>query len=221
MEYEDLYKLILNDELGWEHLITAIVREENMDPLDIDLIKITDKFTSTLFRLKSVDFIFGGKFVYTAAILLKMKSDVVVDEILNRNLEKEDDNEETSYVKAIPSPITVVPKLPIVRERKLTLTELIDAIRTGMRFYAKGKINFDLKLKEVRMEDMITRLLSKLMKLFEDDDTVKFSSLLSKGDRKDVIYTFLPLLFIANQSRVSLLQEEPFAEIYVKNLAAS
>ncbi|MCL5420538.1 MAG: segregation/condensation protein A [Candidatus Parvarchaeota archaeon] len=221
MDHEDIYKLILNDELGWEHLITTIIREEEMDPMDIDLIKIADRFAALLSRINQIDFRFGGKFVYTAAILLKMKSDTVIGEMLELNRKKEHESQQR-YIKAVPFDITVTSKLPIFRSRKITLTELINTIRDAMRYSGKQKINFELKLREVKIEERIRYLIEKLSRLFGLKEVVAFSELIAKkNDRKEVIYTLLPLLFISNMNKVELLQEQPFQEIYIKSRVKS
>ena len=115
MDHEDIYKLILNDELGWEHLITTIIREEEMDPMDIDLVKIADRFAVLISKINQVDFRFGGKFVYTAAILLKMKSDKVIAEMLEFNKKKGHENQQR-YIKAVPFDINITSKMPLFEE---------------------------------------------------------------------------------------------------------
>lgn len=217
MDHEDIYKLILNDELGWEHLITTIIREEEMDPMDIDLIKIADRFAVLISKINQIDFRFGGKFVYTAAILLKMKSDRVIDEMLELNRKKEKDSQQR-YIKAVPFEISVMSKLPLFRSRKITLTELINTIRESMRYSTKQKISFELRLKEVKIEDRIRTLIEKLVKLFGMKEVVLFSEILpKKNDRKEVVYTFLPLLFLSNMNKVEISQETPFQEIYIRS----
>lgn len=216
MEYEDLYKLILDDELGWEHLISSIVREEEMDPMDIDLVKMTDRFLAIIAN-HDIDFRYGGRFVHTATILLKMKSDKVADDILNRKLEKLEGANGSRYIRAVPFDISITPKLPLVRNRKITFTELISAIREALRYSTKSKMVFKLELKEVKMEDRINFLIEKLIRIFGEKEVIAMSELLVKGDRKELVYTFLPLLFLSNMGKVDLDQAEPFTEIYVKN----
>ncbi|MDP8012474.1 MAG: segregation/condensation protein A [Nanoarchaeota archaeon] len=215
MEYDELYRLILNDELGWEHLITYIVREEKMNPLDIDISLIADRFSDIVLRSKSLDFRFSGKFVYTAAILLKMKSDAIVDEILARKA-KEEEESRSSYIKAIPSEIVVVPRLPINRRRPISLSELIQAVRTMIAIGRKPKMEFRLKLKEVRIQERMILLLERLNEMLKKADSVSFSSLLTKGDSQEIVYTFLSLLLLATQRKIDLFQEEPFQEITIK-----
>ncbi len=215
MEYEALYQLILNDELAWEHLITSIIREEDMDPLNIDIIKLADKFEAITSKLKAVDFRFSGRFLHTLAILLKMQADRMLEDLLNKKTKEEARLDR--YIRAIPAGISVSPKLPIIRNRPITLAELIDTIKSAMRATIKNRINFELKFKEVKIEDRIDMLIERLTKLFVLNEMIKFSQLLKKGDREDIVYTLLPLLFITNMHRVELSQEEPFTEIYVKN----
>ncbi len=216
MEYDELYRLILDDELGWEHLISSIVKGEGMDPMDIDLMKITDRFLEII-SSNRIDFRFGGRFVHTAAILLKMKSDRLADELLNKNAEEEDEREPSRYIKSVPFDILISPKLPLVRNRRITFTELISAIREAIRVTEKPKVKFDIYIKEIRMEDRINLIVEKLIQMFVGREMVAMSDLLTKKDRKDIVYTFLPLLFLANMEKVDLEQEEPFTEIYVKN----
>jgi segregation and condensation protein A len=216
MEYEELYRLILDDELGWEHLISSIVKGEGMDPLDIDLIRVTDRFLEIISNSR-IDFRFGGRFVHTAAILLKMKSDKLADDILNKNIEGKEEHEGSKYIKSVPFDILITPKLPLIRNRRITFTELISAIRDAIRVTEKPKIKFELKIKEIRIEDRINFIIEKLIQLFVGSETIAMSELMTNRDRKDIVYTLLPLLYLANMEKVELGQEEPFAEIYVKN----
>jgi chromatin segregation and condensation protein Rec8/ScpA/Scc1 (kleisin family) len=216
MEYEDLYKLVLADELGWESLISSIVREEAMDPMDIDLIKMTDRFLAIIANNR-IDYRYAGRFVHTAVILLRMKSDRLADDILNKNINKSEGSGDSKYVKAVPFDVLISPKLPLIRNRKITFTELINTIREALRYSTKTKVNFELQLKEIRMEDMINLLVDKLIRAFGLKEVIALSDLLTKKDRKELVYTLLPLLFLSNMDKVELDQLEPFAEIYVKN----
>lgn len=216
MEREDLYKLILDDELGWEHLISSIVREEGMDPMDIDLVTVTDRFLAIMAN-HTIDFRFGGKVVHTAAILLKMQSDKVADDILKKNIKDAEEFVDSRYVKAVPFDISITPKLSLIRNRRITFTELVSVIREALRYTAKPKIVFKLEPKEIKMQERINALIAKLIRIFGSSQIIAFSQLLIKKDRKEIVYTFLPLLFLSNMGKVGLSQEEPFTEIYVEN----
>ncbi|MCW1294186.1 MAG: segregation/condensation protein A [Candidatus Parvarchaeota archaeon] len=219
MEYEQIYQLILNDELGWEHLITTIVREENMNPLDIDLTRIVDRFVEYTVKMENIDFRFSGKFVYTAAILLKMKSDALMDKILERDL-KRSEGRGSTYIRAVPAEIAVFPRISVSRTKPRTIMELLGVIRELMSMQRKLKVNFKLQPKEIKIEERMLSLMKKLASLFKKEETIAFSSLLQERSRKEVVYTFLPLVLLASQRKVDLFQNEPFSEIYVKEAGA-
>jgi len=217
VEYEQIYALILNDELGWEHLITTIVREENMNPLNIDLITIVDRFVDYTVKMRTLDFRFSGKFVYTAAILLKMKSDALMDKVLEKEI-KHNETEKSSYIRAMPAEISIFPKLTVSRTKPRTITELLSIIREMMSLQRRQKINFKLQPKEIKIEERMLTLMKKLSSLFKRAESISFSSLLEERSRKEVVYTFLPLVLLASQRKVDLIQNEPFSEIFIRNV---
>ena len=50
-------------------------------------------------------------------------------------------------------------------------------------------------------------------------NTVTFSQLLpSKAQKRDKVYTFIPLLHLENQRKINTKQDKPFGEIFVKLL---
>ena len=46
--------------------------------------------------------------------------------------------------------------------------------------------------------------------------TVEFTDIVPSKEKKDVIWTFVPLLHLANEGKVSLAQDKPFSKIYVE-----
>jgi Uncharacterized conserved protein len=218
VEYEQIYALILNDELGWEHLITTIVREEKMDPLDIDLITIVDRFVDYTVKMKTLDFRFSGKFVYTAAILLKMKSDALMDKVLEREM-KRSESGKSAYIRAMPADIAIFPKLAVSRTKPRTIMELLGVIREMMSLQRKQKVNFKLQPKEIKIEERMLILMKKLSSLFKRMEAISFSSLLEERSRKEVVYTFLPLVLLASERKVDLIQNEPFSEIFIRSVS--
>lgn len=47
-------------------------------------------------------------------------------------------------------------------------------------------------------------------------DFIALSELVPSSERTDLIWTFIPLLYLDNEGRVNLRQEIPFGEIYVE-----
>ena len=61
-------------------MIYALIEEEHMNPWDIDISLLSQKFLEMLRKLKELDFRISGKMVLASAVLLKMKSDILIDE---------------------------------------------------------------------------------------------------------------------------------------------
>src|SRR3989338_9153432 len=83
--HERIFSIIFSkaDEVTWQSIIFDLVKSEQMDPWDIDISTITQKYIHMLKTLKEHDFRVSGKVLLAAAILLKMKSHKLVGEDLN------------------------------------------------------------------------------------------------------------------------------------------
>lgn len=227
MKQEDLYDVIVSDELTWEGLIRDIVREEQMDPWDINISKLANRFAEEIQSRKTINLKVSGKFILTASILLKMKSDLLL-------LEDEEESEEgvslTWLFKNIDysgSPKELVPRIPMKKKRRVTLEELIGALNKALEVRDRRierrqereeartvplKLNrVDLSQKISEVYNIITNFFSKLKK-----QEVKFSELLPSEERFDIIWTFMPLLHLCNRGKVLLNQEKCFGEILVR-----
>ena len=69
-----------SNEVTWRSMIYELVKSEQMDPWDVDLSVLSKKYVQMLKKLKGLDFRVSGKMVLAAAILLKMKSNLLVGE---------------------------------------------------------------------------------------------------------------------------------------------
>ena len=73
-------------------------------------------------------------------------------------------------------------------------------------------------LGEVEKVDIIARikdLYNKIKTTFKKKDSVYFTDIIKSKEKKDVVWTLLPLLHLSNQGQVELVQEEHFGEIEV------
>ena len=55
--------LFVEDELSWKDIIYKLIEEEHMDPWDIDVSMLAQKFLEMLQKLKELDFRISGKMV--------------------------------------------------------------------------------------------------------------------------------------------------------------
>ena len=71
---EQIFDMLLKEnEVTWQTIIQDLVKKEGMDPWDVDVSKLSQRYISTLKKLKEHDFRVSGKVVLAAAILLKIK----------------------------------------------------------------------------------------------------------------------------------------------------
>lgn len=75
-------------------VLVEMAREGEIDPWDIDIVEVTDKFLS---RLEEGDLVRSGRALLYASILLRMKSDYVVED---EHDEDEDEEPELSWAGA-------------------------------------------------------------------------------------------------------------------------
>jgi len=233
--YEDkIYEIILSPELTWEGLIRDIVKKEGLHPWNIDICLLADKFAEVISEVRQLDFRLSGKFILTAAILLKMKSQYLSNEELVRSdyyladLAGAIDLEGVFNKKreGVPDGFELIPRLSFKRTRRITLDELVDALRRAMmvnarrekRWKERGKIaEYKDKFKKVNILNKIKKLYDRIVSFFKKlgRDEVTLSELNPSKERKDIIWTFIPLLYLANEGRVMIRQEEEFGEVYI------
>ena len=83
MIQEQVYELIMKeDDISWQGMLYDLVRQEEMDPWNIDIAKLCDKFVKNVLKLKETNLMVSGKIVYACALLLKIKSKYWLNYIL-------------------------------------------------------------------------------------------------------------------------------------------
>jgi chromatin segregation and condensation protein Rec8/ScpA/Scc1 (kleisin family) len=199
----------------WQEVLTEIIAEEGMDPLSIDLIKLSDAFMIYLQKLKNFDFRVPARFILISAILLRMKCELLFEEEEKKRMETQ---------SLPPLDVSNVPLLtaPIMREptRKVTLTELISALNKVMEFKER-KEDKQIRLKRsleklINPEDNVEEKIKRIYEKIVRNHDIKFSELVPVWKSKDIVDTFLPLLYLSQRGKVTCEQEEFFKEIYIK-----
>ncbi len=232
MQEEKIYDLLMKEnEITWQSIIQDLVRSEEMDPWDVDISKLTQKYLETLKKLQEMNFFVSGKVILASAMLLKIKSNKLVEEDIGNfdnylfhpeTLEQAEDFGEYRERMQMDVPGLGI-KTPQARKRKVSLAEIMGALEKALkvnhrrllrdRFYADIKAP-TMPEKTINMSDLITEMYNKVKLVFQEKNKVTFTSLLSpKPDRKEKIYTFVPLLHLDSQQKIDMQQEAPFSEI--------
>jgi segregation and condensation protein A len=231
---EQVHNILFNREIGWQEIIYDLINTEQLDPWDINIVILTDKYLEKIMNLEETDFFVSSKVLLAASLLLRIKSEILlnkyiksIDEILfGASVKKRYETERIELDEEIPS---LSPRSPIPRFRKVTLQELIEslnkAIKTENRRIGKEIINtsalrevgISLPKRQISIKDKIRTIYTNILSHFEtkqESKRVSFTELIGE-DREERIISFGPLLHLENQSKVWLAQENHFEEIYV------
>lgn len=232
MENQLLEMLMKEDEITWQTIIQNLVKSEEMDPWDIDVAKLANSYLETLRKLEQMNFAISGKVILAAALLLKMKSNKLVEEDLIRfeslinppeesyepefndiNLEEIEENQ-----------VVVIPKIPQPRRRKVSVEDLVTALQQALEVNKRRVIRqldeinapkVEIPGKKIDITKVIRELYTKITSYFRTNEHLTFTQLVKSDRKEDKIATFVPLLHLDTQRRILLNQEEHFGEISI------
>ena len=230
MQEQNLLEMIIKEE-SWEELIYNIVSYENMNPWDIDIIKLTDSFIKYIEGMRVLDFRIPAKVVLVAAILLKLKCDVLSPlKIEGSEYFPENPQLSQEFLQISQELERLNLKPPIERhvKRRVTLDELVDALKKAMKVEVKkerirrtlGKrirreIGDEVDI-EIRIKELMSDIDSLLLKL--KTNKVEFSKIVEKWEREEIVRHLMPLLYLSSRGKVSTEQEEFFKEIFISKI---
>ena len=230
---EQIHGLLFSNKLSWQSIIYDLINTEQLDPWDVDIGLLANKYLGKVREFEEADFFVSSKVLLAASLLLRIKSEILLndylpslDEILfGKKEEKHYIQERIELDDEIPE---LIPRTPLPRARKVSLHELMcalgKAIKTETRRIKRIVIDrqreFDtmgaIPRKKVNLTEQIMSLYRKLKEYFSGnrDEKIAFSNFCDKKG-KEKIFDFLPLLYLDNQHKVLLEQENNFDEIWV------
>ncbi|WP_457754155.1 segregation/condensation protein A [Thermococcus sp.] len=207
------------DEITPVDILLQLVTMGKVDPWNIDIVDLTEKYIERLREMKELDLRLSARAILAASILLRMKTEA----LLYADEEKEEEKKEERIR------VDVEPYVPPLRrvERYYTLDDLIEALMDALEDVEKRKPKEKKKVEieeeifvvddfRVDIEKHVNRLYAIVKRLYEETkEKINFWELVFDPSPKIVARTFLYLLFLANMGKVELIQEEPFGDIYV------
>jgi len=206
-------------EATWKDILVELVKRNELNPWDIDIAYIAGKYVDAVKRMKVLDLRVPANIILAAAILLRLKSDML--EIEERGAEVMTDEEMPPQYVPVEG-LSVRLRLP--HKRRVSLNELIEALEEAMKLkdYREAQASalpqppialiFDRADVEAEVEKVFALVKNNL-----DGSRMVTYSLLCDAAKSEspLIEVFIPLLFLANKNRVLLLQETFFGEIIV------
>lgn len=231
---EKLFNMLFeDDEVTWQSMIYELVRTEQMDPWDINLKVLSTRFLDMVKSLQEVDFRISGKIILAAAILLRIKSNKLLEDDLselNRLIaesEEPDDDmfEEIDFndysAEVDDDKFRLIPRTPQPRKRKVSVFDLVDALEKALEV-KKRRVRFvepdegpKVPEKTKDITEVIKEVYAQIKEYFirEKIKKLQFSTLVPSNARNDKVYAFMPLLYLENQRKINVEQEKHLSEI--------
>lgn len=233
---EQIHGLLFGDQLSWQSIILDLINSEQLDPWDIDLVVLTNRYLEKLHELEEANLFVSSKVLFAAALLLRIKSEYLLnhylpslDDILfGRKEEKKYEQERIELEDEVPE---LVQRTPLPRHRKVSINELLTALgkaittenRRIKRVVTAKQQEIETAIAipkaTINLKDMVKHVYGKVKSFFspERSHPIAFSELL--GDKNESaeerVNHFVPLLHLDNQHKVLLEQEKHLEDIKV------
>lgn len=228
----DALKVVLGSFQGPLDLLLYLIRKQNIDVLDIPMVKITEQYLHYIAQMEAYQFDLAAEYLLMAAVLIEIKSRL----LLPRTAETEDGEEADPRAE-------LVRRLLAYEQMKLAAQGLDALPRAGRDFawaYLPLEIAAEVRLPEVVLSDLTQAWLAILSRakhnksheVIQEAVSVRaqmsgilrrlqtapcrFSELFrpSQGPAY-VVVTFIALLELAKEGLIRIVQPENYAEIEI------
>ncbi len=198
-------------------ILFDLLRLHRVKPWDVDLVLILNSFLAEMKKKGYIDFSASGTALLSSSIVHRMKSELVL-------------KMEEPPKAPIPRPNEVVPPaLPFPLRFEYTSTSVSEILRTLQEVLMNEKLILEKKpfvlsppavfeqLDEFlsRIEENIEEFYGELIKL-SIRGPLSFLKFVEGQTLLDVVRTFIMLLFLANQKKIVLTQDEQTSDILIR-----
>lgn len=230
---EQVYEVVFHgDEVTWQAILFDLVRNGQMDPWDINLVTLTQKFLEVVNRLHETNFRMNGKIVLASAMLLKLKTSALLEQditALDAMLSQQDETELDSLDEEAKQRIVlegvprIFPRTPQPRQRQVSIYDLVEALEQALEVNTRRQRRILFSYPEVTIPERKIDLHGAMDSIFSrvqdhysrTDEKLTFQDLAEGLDKQGVIYTFVPLLHLTTARKTDIDQPEHFSTIYI------
>jgi len=229
------YNLITSGEVGWQAIIYDLIETEQLDPWDIDVGLLADRYALVVQQMEEAEFFISSKVLLACSLLLRIKSERLLykyiqelDEAIYGRQENKKYELERIELSEDEIPI-LVPKTPMSRFKKVTLQELMGALHKAIETENR-RIRKDIKTRQaeksalvvlpntnrVPLKDRISLIFDRIKNIIKasNKDHLKYSEL--APTREEKLASFLPVLHLSNSDKLYVSQPKHFDEIYLR-----
>lgn len=230
---DQFFDLITGEDLSWQSIIYDLIRTEQLDPWNIDIGTLADRYVQTIRQLEEADFFISSKVLLACSILLRLKSELLITDYI-RSLDealygkKEEKKYELERIEIDEGELPLLsPRTPLARHRKVTLRELMAALNKAVETENR-RIKKEVRIKQA--EKSVLTIMPKgskiplkvrVKRIFEilqghiknAKAPMRFSELAK--DKEEKLASFVPILHLSNDKKIHLHQPIHFEEIHI------
>lgn len=228
----DALKVVLSSFQGPLDLLLYLIRKQNIDVLDIPMVKITEQYLHYIEQMDLHQFDLAAEYLLMAAVLIEIKSRLLLPQTEQPEEDEADPRAE------------LVRRLLAYEQMKLAAQELDTLPRAGRDFawaYLPLELALEAKLPDVQTADLtqawlailsrakhtqshavvqeavsVREQMSAILRRLNEHGRCRFSSLFNpEAGVAHVVVNFIALLELVKEGLVYFAQEHAFAEIEV------
>lgn len=232
------YKFKINEFEGPLDLLLHLIKESEMDVMNIEIVKLTDQYLDYIKSMQDINLVVASEYLVMASELMYLKSrcllpvkeeeeddtefSVAKDDLVNRLLEYQKYKEVTSTFKELEEKrLEIFTKTPsnlkeysgdkIKLGEDVTLDDLLVAFQ---RFLERKKISEPMITKVTTKEISVEERRSSIKNLLRERKRIEFFELFDDVSKPYVVVTFLSILEMAKDKEIVIVQENNFDKIY-------
>jgi chromatin segregation and condensation protein Rec8/ScpA/Scc1 (kleisin family) len=200
------------------NILFELNKLDKLKPWNVNISYLLRSFLSEMEQTGNVDFRASGVALDSSALIYLMKSKLLLQE---------------PPAPPKPSPGLIPPPLFLPLRHELTSTtiqnllDVLDEVLKGEKLHRLNRVamqpvlpsvsdilpQFDIFLAEIEVQ--MEQLYALLCEKVKGTGLIEFSTLIKGAARIEAVRTFILLLFLAQDRRVSLLQNEETEELYI------
>ncbi len=208
----------------WREVLLEVINSGQMNPWDIDIVLIADKYLQKVRELASVDLRLPANVILASALLLRLKADALSLEEIQEEFTIDETPREL-IAEEIPQLIARSNK---ARARKITLEELVKAVEevistTTQQLTLPAPKILELEVPKEDLHELIKKIYALANELKNEAGILQFSSLLdpnsiARDKGTHISSRLVPVLHLVQERKVDVWQKELFGEIHIKVL---
>ena len=223
-------------------LLLHLVRKEEVDIYEVDMVKLADQFCEYIDLMKRFDLHLAGDFIVMASTLMYIKSKELLPvdlQVLSEEDEEEDPRwdlirqlveyrkfkdaaadfrrmaweQEQSFERQGAEPKVL--SLPAQAAKEASIFDLIGAVNQVLKRFDETEKQRVAKTGEIVADQWsVTEKIELILEILEERESIRFIELFeSAGSRLEVLTTFLAVLELATLKQLIAVQGERFGEI--------